>query len=408
MQIFLSYASEDRELADQTHLALTGAGHLVFFDRESLPPGGDYHERIRAAVQRSEIFVFLITENSVAHGSYALTELKYARGKWPHPMGRILPVRAGSVAWKLIPPYLKAVTVLEPEGNIPAEVLVAVQDLEKLVGFQQRSQAESRISPTQKDSSANSERAHKITVPVLVAVIGMGGAIGAAAISNWDRLFPKYSAPSAEPAGSPKAAEGAKLSREELISSLRKTVVHIRIEGQELEGGLWTRESSGFFVSRDGKLVTVAHVFFSSSGAASSKPPGMEEIFVRIARDSNGPWVPAHILNLERDHDLALLQVASSVEDRPVSFSVNAPQPGGEVVLVGFPPAMDATIVEGIVSNSEPTRIVLSAVTGPGFAGAPVADTTGSILGIVVGGTVSGRTIVLPANLVSGFVKPYL
>ena len=42
MIVFLSYASENRDIAEQVNLALTGAGHKVFFDRDSLPAGDDY------------------------------------------------------------------------------------------------------------------------------------------------------------------------------------------------------------------------------------------------------------------------------------------------------------------------------------------------------------------------------
>jgi hypothetical protein len=65
---------------------------------------------------------FFISPSSLATGSYALTELKYARKKWRHPAGHVLPVLVRPVDWNAIPPYLKAVTVLEPEGNTPAEV----------------------------------------------------------------------------------------------------------------------------------------------------------------------------------------------------------------------------------------------------------------------------------------------
>lgn len=126
MRVFISYASEDRGAAEEIRLALAGAGHKVFFDKESLPPGDDYHERIRRAVERSDVLVFLITHNSVASGSYALTELKYARRKWPHPKGKLLPVRIGDVDWNAIPPYLREVTILQPEGNLPAEVVAAL------------------------------------------------------------------------------------------------------------------------------------------------------------------------------------------------------------------------------------------------------------------------------------------
>lgn len=127
MQVFLSYASEDRPLAEEIELALRGAGHQVFFDRASLPPGGEFHVRIKEAVRRCDAFVFLVSPNSVAQGSYARTELKFARERWEHPRERVLPVLAAKVAWEDIPTYLKSVTVLEPEGNTAAEVVDALE-----------------------------------------------------------------------------------------------------------------------------------------------------------------------------------------------------------------------------------------------------------------------------------------
>lgn len=126
MKIFLSYASEDKVIADQTNLALVGGGHDVFFDKESMPPGCDYRTRIRREVERCDIFVFLISKYSVASGSFTITELRYARNNWPYPKNRVLPVRVGDVAWDMIPSYLTAISVFEPEGNVPSEVLMAV------------------------------------------------------------------------------------------------------------------------------------------------------------------------------------------------------------------------------------------------------------------------------------------
>jgi TIR domain/Protein of unknown function (DUF4019) len=126
MNIFLSYASEDRRVAEEIHLALIGAGHRVFFDGESLPPGGDFISRIECAVRESDAVVFLISRHSVAKGSFALTELQYARGKWAHPKGKILPIKIDDIDFEQIPAYLKAVTVLEPRGNIAAETILAI------------------------------------------------------------------------------------------------------------------------------------------------------------------------------------------------------------------------------------------------------------------------------------------
>jgi hypothetical protein len=128
MMIFLSYASEQRDLAEEVKHALTATGHQVFFDRESLPIGEDYHSRIRNAVGDCEAFVFLISPQSVAQGCYTLTELKYAREKWPEPRGKVLPVMAEKTDYRQIPPYLKSISVLEPEGNAPAEIAAEIQN----------------------------------------------------------------------------------------------------------------------------------------------------------------------------------------------------------------------------------------------------------------------------------------
>jgi hypothetical protein len=68
---------------------------------------------------------------SIDPGSYALTEMGIARRRWPNPSGHVLPVKIEPTSMDGVPPYLKAVTVLEPEGNIEAEVLAHVRQFEK-------------------------------------------------------------------------------------------------------------------------------------------------------------------------------------------------------------------------------------------------------------------------------------
>lgn len=38
MNIFISYASEHRSVADSINVKLRGEGHTVFFDKDDLPP----------------------------------------------------------------------------------------------------------------------------------------------------------------------------------------------------------------------------------------------------------------------------------------------------------------------------------------------------------------------------------
>jgi len=192
MQIFLSYASEDRDLAEEIQLALLGAGHKVFFDKESLPAGGDYHSQIERAVQQSDIFVFLISPNSVAPGSYALTELKFARTKWSYPKGKLLPVRLHGTPWEAIPPYLKSVTVLEPEGSAPAEIVEAVAALGTSVDTSDR---RTNVSGVRDEilgdarSERNSRIRHRTQIWVAVAVIGLIAVLGTTLIINWTNTF---------------------------------------------------------------------------------------------------------------------------------------------------------------------------------------------------------------------------
>jgi TIR domain/VHL beta domain len=126
MKIFLAYASPDKATAESVAFSLRGRGHKVFLDRDDLPPGGSFDQQIERAIKGCDIFVFLISPDSVAEGRYTLAELAFARKKWLHPDGCVLPIMTRKTPLEQVPPYLKAVTILEPAGNIAAETGAAV------------------------------------------------------------------------------------------------------------------------------------------------------------------------------------------------------------------------------------------------------------------------------------------
>jgi hypothetical protein len=129
MKIFLSYASEDRPTAEAIAFSLRERGHDVFLDRDGLRVGEGFDKSIEQAVNKSNIFIFLISPDSVAEGRYTLTELTFARQKWPSPSGHVLPVRVRATSLDQIPSYLKAVTILEPDGNVAAETSAKVDQM---------------------------------------------------------------------------------------------------------------------------------------------------------------------------------------------------------------------------------------------------------------------------------------
>lgn len=144
--VFLSYSSEQAEAASRIELSLKEDGHEVFRDRSSLPAGEAYDARIREAVEDSDLFVFLISRQSVAAGRYTLTELGFAEGKWGNPSGRVLPVMVEPVPKDAIPAYLRAVTILSPKGNLAAEV---AQEVARMSASWWRKMLEpKRLAPT--------------------------------------------------------------------------------------------------------------------------------------------------------------------------------------------------------------------------------------------------------------------
>ena len=130
MKIFLSYASEQRELAKEIALALRAENHTVFFDGSSLAPGEAYNAQIREAVENSQLFIFLISPGSITPGRYTLTELEFAESKWPKPWGNLLSVMTTATPKAAIPPYLRAGSILQPSGNISATVAAEVQRMQ--------------------------------------------------------------------------------------------------------------------------------------------------------------------------------------------------------------------------------------------------------------------------------------
>ena len=126
MKLFISYASEERPIADALAVRLRTEGHTVFLDRDNLPHGEGYDAQIREAIASCDLFLFLVSPASIESGRYTMTELKFAREQFPNPKGRVLPIMTQPTPFSDIPPYLSAVTLLQPQGNLVAEIVAEV------------------------------------------------------------------------------------------------------------------------------------------------------------------------------------------------------------------------------------------------------------------------------------------
>jgi TIR domain len=128
MFVFLSYAREDREMAERIRGTLAAAGFDCFLDTRSLPPGQEYNARIGQAVARADLFIFLLSPSALEPGSYALTELAFAEKKWRNPAGYVLPVASAKFDFGALPAYLRPINALQPRGSTDAEVLAWGQE----------------------------------------------------------------------------------------------------------------------------------------------------------------------------------------------------------------------------------------------------------------------------------------
>lgn len=130
VEIFLSYANEDKEIAEFVYVALLGAGHNVFFDSKSLKPGSDYNSCIRNAIEKCDCYIYLVSNNSIGQGRYIHSELELVKNKWPNPYGHVLPVLIDSNDCRgKLDAYLSSVTPLVVRGHAAAEVAAAVAKL---------------------------------------------------------------------------------------------------------------------------------------------------------------------------------------------------------------------------------------------------------------------------------------
>jgi len=75
---FISYAREDFELAGHLYDDLKKAGLDPWMDKKNLIPGQNWKQAIKAAIQKSDFFIALLSTKSVGKRGYFQKEINYA------------------------------------------------------------------------------------------------------------------------------------------------------------------------------------------------------------------------------------------------------------------------------------------------------------------------------------------
>ena len=172
----------------------------------------------------------------------------------------------------------------------------------------------------------------------------------------------------------------------DLFERSRGSVAYITTQARVLD--IWTRNmfeiprgtGSGFAWDEGGHIVTNFHVV---SGAASAR--------VRL---SDGRDVPASVVGVSPDHDLAVLKVDVSKPPAPLPVGTSHDlHVGQKTFAIGNPFGLDWTLTTGIVSaldRSLPTSdggliehlIQTDAAINPGNSGGPLLDSAGRLIGV--------------------------
>jgi hypothetical protein len=130
---------------------------------------------------------------------------------------------------------------------------------------------------------------------------------------------------------------------------------------------------SGVLVSPDGFVLTAAHVIEGASR-------------VEVTLDQ-GSTLPAQVVRVDKDHDVALLHIPGV--EHPCLVGGGAPAVGTEVYAIGSPlhHELGASVTRGVVSGVRTVAgerlIQTDASINPGNSGGPLVDLSGRVVGIV-------------------------
>jgi len=147
---------------------------------------------------------------------------------------------------------------------------------------------------------------------------------------------------------------------------------------------------SGFVIDPAGYIVTNAHVVAGAQRVQVVVPEGASDGSLQAILAARTNIVPARVVGVARDIDLALLKV-DNVKFAALSLAVYRNVRQGEVVLAfGSPQGLRNTVTLGVVSSvarqtdpdSPMVYIQTDAPINPGNSGGPLVNVEGEVIGV--------------------------
>ena len=147
---------------------------------------------------------------------------------------------------------------------------------------------------------------------------------------------------------------------------------------------------SGFVIDSEGYIVTNAHVVSGAQRVQVVVPEGLSDGSLQAILSARTNILPARIVGVARDLDLALLKV-DNAKLNPLALAAYRNIRQGEVVLAfGSPEGLRNSVTFGVVSSvarqidpdSPMVYIQTDAPINPGNSGGPLVNVDGEVIGI--------------------------
>jgi serine protease Do len=195
------------------------------------------------------------------------------------------------------------------------------------------------------------------------------------------------------------AAEPAQISRnaQRAYETTRDKLVQIRtlLRNSNTQASV----GSGFFVSKDGLIITNFHV----ASQLALEPERYRGVYVPV----DGKEAEVELLAFDVRNDLALLRVKEPATDMPLLAFRNAARPlarGERIYSLGNPLDIGFAVTEGtfngLVQRSFYPRIFFGGALNPGMSGGPALDDAGLVVGVNVSKRQDGELLsfLIPAE----------
>src|SRR5262245_9624518 len=146
---------------------------------------------------------------------------------------------------------------------------------------------------------------------------------------------------------------------------------------------------SGFVIDPDGYVMTNAHVVAGAQRIEVVLPPSDADGSLKTALSNRTRIVPARVIGVTSEIDLALLKIEAKVPALPLATYTQVRQ--GELVFAfGSPGGLRNTITRGIISavarqtdpDSPLIYIQTDAAINPGNSGGPLVNAKGEVVGV--------------------------